>query len=211
MAEHKDREARMRYVESSVRSPQIVAAARRVMMRDSVARTTIRAVATEAGIPLGTLQHVFPTKELLLKAVIDDVASESNAHTGSLVRHAGLAETIREGARSYWHGLIDDNVPYQVMQVELLNYALRSTGDDFSERWPFSAQAAAVVSLLEATASNAGEVTGAPFERIARLFIAGLDGLMLQYAADLDSRRAEEDLEALIDATILYARIRPSH
>ena len=66
----------MVYVEAAVRRRQLVASARSVLMRDGVARTSLRAIAEEAGIPLGTLQYVFPSKELLLRAVIEDVVEE---------------------------------------------------------------------------------------------------------------------------------------
>lgn len=63
----------MPYVESAVRSKQAVAAARAVLMRDGVAGTTMRAVATEAHIPLGTLQYVFPTKQGLLRRAAGEI------------------------------------------------------------------------------------------------------------------------------------------
>jgi len=66
----------MVYVEAAVRRRQLVASARSVLMRDGVARTSLRAIAEEAGIPLGTLQYVFPSKDLLLRAVIEDVVDE---------------------------------------------------------------------------------------------------------------------------------------
>ena len=66
----------MPYVEASVRRQQMVAAARTALSRDGVARTSLRAVASEAGVPLGTLQYVFPSKEQLLRAVIEDVVEE---------------------------------------------------------------------------------------------------------------------------------------
>jgi len=45
----------MVYVESAVRSRQIIAAARAVLIRAGVGGMTVRAAAQEAGIPLGTL------------------------------------------------------------------------------------------------------------------------------------------------------------
>lgn len=66
----------MVYVEAAVRRRQLVASARSVLMRDGVARASLRAIAEEAGIPLGTLQYVFPSKDLLLRAVIEDVVEE---------------------------------------------------------------------------------------------------------------------------------------
>ena len=67
----------MPYVESALRTKQAVAAARAVLVREGVGRTTMRAVASEAEIPLDTLQYVFPTKQGLLRAVIEDVVARS--------------------------------------------------------------------------------------------------------------------------------------
>lgn len=53
----------MAYVKAAERHEQIVAAAIRVLSKVGVPGTTLRAVAAEAGIPLGTLHYVFPSRE----------------------------------------------------------------------------------------------------------------------------------------------------
>ncbi len=50
----------MAYIKATEREGQIVAAAMRVLSDVGVAGTTLRGVAAEAGIPLGTLHYVFP-------------------------------------------------------------------------------------------------------------------------------------------------------
>lgn len=88
----------MPYVESAQRTKEAVAAARIVLMREGVGRTTMRAVAAEAGIPLGTLQYVFPSKQGLLKAVIEDVVDEiAEVLRGAADTKAGLNDAIRRG------------------------------------------------------------------------------------------------------------------
>jgi AcrR family transcriptional regulator len=88
----------MVYVEAAVRRRQLVASARSVLMRDGVARTSLRAIAEEASIPLGTLQYVFPSKELLLRAVIEDVVEELAALLKEDVElGSGLEGAIRHG------------------------------------------------------------------------------------------------------------------
>ena len=69
----------MAYIKASERRGQLVAAARAVLAPDGVAGTTLRAVATEAKVPLGTLHYVFPTKDLLITAVIPGVTDEVSA------------------------------------------------------------------------------------------------------------------------------------
>src|SRR6516164_2150980 len=93
----------MPYVDASVRSKQLVAAAQRVLIRDGVGRLTMRAVAAEAGVLLGTVTYVFKSKEMLLRAVIEDVTTEiaevlkSSADTGR-----GLEHAIRHGLDQFW-------------------------------------------------------------------------------------------------------------
>lgn len=60
----------MAYVKAAEREEQIVAAAIRVFSSVGVPATTLRLVAAEAGIPLGTPHYVFPSKDQMLRAVI---------------------------------------------------------------------------------------------------------------------------------------------
>ena len=115
------------YVDATERRPQLVAAARRVLARDGVARASLRAVAGEAGVPLGTLQHVFPAKELLLRAVIEDVVEEI-AHLLEALGDAehGLESAIRSSLENFWSTLVEGQPGLQLMQYELTVYALRT-------------------------------------------------------------------------------------
>jgi TetR/AcrR family transcriptional regulator, regulator of biofilm formation and stress response len=101
----------MPYVEASVRSRQFVAAARRVMTRDGVASASLRAVAAESDVPLGTLQYVFPSKERLLRAVIEDVVDEiARLLSESVDVERGLAHAIRQGLTAVWTQLVTESV-----------------------------------------------------------------------------------------------------
>ena len=76
----------MTYVKASERRRQLVSAARVVLVRDGVASTTLRSVAAEAGVPLGTLHYAFASKELLLTAVFEDVRDEVSAVLNDVAR-----------------------------------------------------------------------------------------------------------------------------
>ena len=73
-----------------------------MLTRDGVGGTTLRAVAAEADVPLGTLHYVFPSKELLLKAVIEDVMDEISGLLGRVGHGSGLEHAIRRGLATYW-------------------------------------------------------------------------------------------------------------
>lgn len=201
----------MTYVEASVRSRQLVAAARRVMARDGVAGTSMRAVAAEADVPLGTLQYVFPSKERLLRAVIEDVVEEISGLLHEVVEvEQGLAHAVRQGFTTFWTRLVTDQIELQIVQGELVDYALRQPGQEGMARWQYARYVDVIVQWCEEAATRAGETTAVPFDRLARLALAGIDGLTLQYACDPDDERARADLDCFIEMIIELAQIRPA-
>lgn len=189
----------MVYVEAAVRRRQLVASAQIVLMRDGVARTSLRAIAEEAGIPLGTLQYVFPSKELLLRAVIEDVVEEIAALLMADVElGGGLEGAIRHGVSTFWSRLVAEERDLQLMQYELTTYALRTAGQEDLARWQYEQYCGVVAAWLQEAADNAGETSAVPYARLGRVMVAGIDGLILQHVCDPDAARSREDLDAMI-------------
>ncbi|MFE3228040.1 TetR/AcrR family transcriptional regulator [Nocardia sp. NPDC059228] len=199
----------MVYVEASVRRQQMVTAARRVLSRDGVARTSVRAVAAEAGVPLGTMQYVFPSKELLLRAVIEDVVDEIAAVLEDAAElEYGLEHAIRRGITSFWSRLVVEQKDLQVMQYELTTYALRAPGQESLARRQYERYASVVAEWCQQAAHNAGETCAVPFGRLGRLVVATIDGLVLQHVSDPNVARSREDLDAAIDMLVALADVR---
>jgi AcrR family transcriptional regulator len=196
----------MVYVESAVRSRQIVAAARVVITRDGVAGTTVRAVAQEAGIPLGTLQYVFPAKQQLLRAVIEDLVEELASNLLSSVHpDADLEYAIGHGIRTFWNDLVvGDAEGVQLAQYELTTYALRTAGLEELARWQYERYTDVVAGWLQRAA------TPVDARRLARLIVAGIDGLILQYVVNPDPDRGRDDIEAMIAMITHHAETRPA-
>jgi AcrR family transcriptional regulator len=196
----------MVYVESAVRSRQIVAAARVVIWRDGVAGTTVRAVAQEAGIPLGTLQYVFPAKQQLLRAVIEDLVEELASNLMSSVPPGCDVEyAIGHGIRTFWNDLVvGDAEGVQLTQYELTTYALRTAGLEELARWQYERYTDVVAGWLQRAA------TPVDSRRLARLVVAGIDGLILQYVVNPDPDRGREDIEAMIAMITHHAAMRPA-
>ena len=190
----------MVYVESAVRSRQIIAAARVVITRDGVAGTTVRAVALEAAIPLGTLQYVFPTRQQLLSAVIEDLVEEiAGKLQSSVPSDADLEYAIGQGIRTFWNDLVvGDAERVQLAQYELTTYALRTAGLEDLARWQYERYTDVVAEWLQRAAAGGGEGNAIDSRRLARLVVAGVDGLILQYVVNPDPDRGREDIEALI-------------
>ncbi len=200
----------MAYVKSSVRSAQRVAAARQVLVRDGVGGTTLRAVAAEAQVPLGTLHYVFPSKELLLKAVIEDVVEEIAGVLDDADIDSGLEHAIRHGLRNFWTQLVIGNPRLQLMQYELVIYALRTPSLENLARWQFERYCRIVAAWCQEAASNAGEVCAVPFDMLARVLVAVVDGVILQYVSDPDDTRSRRDLDAATEMVVHLAGVRPA-
>lgn len=63
----------------TVRAEEILAAARRVLAEDGFAGFTLRRIAARVRIRLSTLQHYYPTKEDLFRAVVEETTAEYDA------------------------------------------------------------------------------------------------------------------------------------
>lgn len=201
----------MVYVESAVRNRQIVAAARAVIARDGVAAATVRAVAHEADIPLGTLQYVFPAKQQLIRAVIEDLIEElGGTLRSSAPLDAGMEHALAEGVRRFWNDLVVSDEPIQLAQYELTTHALRTAGLEDLARRQYEGYVDAVAEWIHEAAARAGEESSIERRRLARLIVAGVDGLILQYVVDPDPDRGRDDVEAMIAMIVGYAGVRPA-
>ncbi len=196
----------MPYVDATVRSRQLVDAARVVMERDGVAKATMRSVAAQAQVPLGTLQYVFSSKEQLFRAVIEDVVVEiGDVLASNLPVGTGLEQSLRGGVTAFWTTLVSGHVALQVMQGELLNYALRTPGQEGLAQLQYQRYVVVLAEWCREAAEAAGEQCALPFDQLARLILAGIDGLTLQYVTDPDDDRALADLGLFVDLVVARA------
>lgn len=200
----------MKYVKAKDREQQIVAAAIRVLSDVGVPATTLRAVAAEAGIPLGTLHYVFPSKDQLLQAVIavvtDDIAA---ALREELVLDQGMEQALRRGIVNFWGKLVESDLGLQIMQYELTTYSLRSQGTGGLASSQYDRYTALVTEFCEQAARSAGERCAIGFDSLGRIALAVVDGLILQFVVRPDHDRALRDLNHAIDMIVGLADPQP--
>lgn len=187
----------MVYVRAAEREEQIVAATLRVLRTVGIAHLTLRAVAAEAGVALGTLHYVFPTKEQLLRAVIDVVIRDlTDVMSAGIDLDRGLEHAMRQSMLNYWHHLVESDPQGQIMQYELTTYSLRA--ETALARSQYDSYVTVASKVFEQAATTASEKCAIGFDDLARLSVAGADGLILQYLADPDHDRAMADLDRLV-------------
>lgn len=188
----------MGYVKVEIRQTQVVRAARKVLMRSGVGGLTMRRVASEAGITLGTLHYVFPSKDLLLKSVLEDVGDEISALLQASINvEGGLETAIPEGIRTFWSALVVGNPDLQLMQYELTIYAIRTPGIQYLAQEQYEKYCSVVAEWCQSAADIAGETCAVSFAELARMIVAGVDGLILQYLSCMDVGRATADIETM--------------
>ncbi|MCZ4498540.1 MAG: putative TetR family transcriptional regulator [Marmoricola sp.] len=200
----------MAYVKAAEREQQIVASALQVLSNVGVPNTTLRMVAAEAGIPLGTLHYVFPSKDLLLRAVINAVLDGVTASFQmSIELDQGLEHALRTGVENLWTEIVENKLGLQIMQYELALYSSRATDDRELARIALDRYADLLSDLCEKAASAAGETCAIDFATLGRLLLGTLDGMILQLVAGGDRGRTRADLEHVIAMLVQYAAPAP--
>ncbi|WP_067823143.1 TetR/AcrR family transcriptional regulator [Nocardia inohanensis] len=199
----------MVYVKAPAREDQVIAAAIAVLSDVGVPAMTMRAVAAEAGVPLGTLQYVFPAKDQLLRAVITRVIHDVSEVLRTEVEiDKGVEHALRHGVTTFWEKLVDDHVGLQIMQYELLTYSLRNEAGNLA-RAQYESYTAVVTEFCERAARSTGERCAVGFDTLGRLALAQIDGLILQYIAEPDAARARRDLDQALDMLVIFADPQP--
>ncbi|MDH2430675.1 TetR/AcrR family transcriptional regulator [Sphaerisporangium sp. TRM90804] len=163
-------------VDHEERQGEIVAAARRVILREGIEAATTRAIAREAGYSNGVLTHYFAGKdEILLSALRSSHRRIVERLRGKLAGRTGLA-ALRE--------LLLDNLPLdderaRETALEVGFWGRSLTGGTLLEvqREEAAELRRLVRSLLEA-ASAAGEITtDEALDDVAERLLALVDGL----------------------------------
>lgn len=200
----------MVYVAASERATQIVAAARRVLAREGVARTTLRMVAAEADVPLGTLHYVFSSREQLLRAVLEQVTDELTGLVRESIRPGmGFAQAVSAAFWSYWR-LVEREPNTRAAEFELLLDAVRRPNGGPSATWQYARYVGDAVAAFQAVLDGSGESVRLPLPDVVRLMIAASDGLVVQFLAEPNRRRARADLENVILAVVAVADPHPA-
>lgn len=179
----------MAYVSAADRREQLIEATISVLRRSGAEGVTTRAVAAEAEAPLASIHYTFGSLDDLVVAAFERLIDEVGEHlTDGLDVRAGFGPCIIEVMRRV-AGLLDDE------RYGVLLRDLNPTGDkrveELEERYYHFAH-----ELIDAVATARRREPAVPRAQLARLSMAAIDGVVLQFAATGDIHLARDDLAA---------------
>jgi AcrR family transcriptional regulator len=184
------------------RRAEIIAAAIRVLARDGLAETTTRKIATEADVNQAALRYYFGSKDDLLFAVLQEMMQRTREVVlASMPETPMLRQIIAQSLHGFWT-YVEQAPELQVMQYELILYALRHPASAWLAREKYDGYCAVVEMVFQRGFATVGKACPPSLAELARFVVAGLDGLILQFISDRDPVRARRDLNYFITELI---------
>lgn len=198
------------------RRAQLAEAAIQIATRDGLAATTTRAVATEAGVSLGSVHYCFTDKDELLlemtRVLVAESAAAATAAIGSAAPRLGptpagrpergIEATVRRALAAYW-STVEARPERHLLTYELAAWGVRAANAVAQEqRRAQLAQAGEVISLIT---RDGGIRWRATVAELSFLVVAVTDGVTLAWLVDRDDEAASAALDAFAAQLAAYA------
>jgi AcrR family transcriptional regulator len=191
------------------RRAQLVDAALRVAAQAGVEAVTVRAVAQEAGVSLGTVHYCFQDKDELLDAMGHSIAVRASEQISGAVRQgaeAGLdfrtlvhrcAEALLEGLKR-WRST-------RLLLLEIATTGARNPALHATALAHLEASVVLVRQIVVGVAQATGVVYRIDADVLSRVVSAMNDGIELSWLVDGDDEAALQAFHALAEMVISYA------
>jgi AcrR family transcriptional regulator len=192
------------------RREQLVAAAIRVMTRDGVVKATTRAIAGEAGMPLGVFHYAFRSKAELMAVVTRTIAQQSKAEIDAATLSGGTQdhyELVLGGLCAYFDHVVS-NPDQHLVTYELTTTALRDDELEDVAKSQYDYYLEENEKLLNAVAELFGMEFTEPVPVVSRYLFSVMDGLALNYLARGDDEEARRVVE--LTARTVLTMVRPA-
>jgi hypothetical protein len=115
-----------------------------------------------------------------------------------LRRVDGSTHANRQGIGSFWPHLVVNQPNLSLVQDELDTFALRTPGLKHVSRWHYQRCGRIVAQWCQEAAQHSGEACAVPFDRLARIIVAGLDGTQPSAGLRTGCGTVPDDLDAVI-------------
>ncbi|MGV8885967.1 MAG: TetR/AcrR family transcriptional regulator [Microbacteriaceae bacterium] len=178
------------------RRQALIEAAVRVVADQGLARATIRAIVSEAGMSLASFHYAFESRdELIDELIVTMVARERAAVVPTFHPNSSTREVIEAGLLGYFEHLRMSPQHEQAM-LELTQYALRSPERSSLAQTQYASYMEIAISSLTLASEHTGTRWTVPVQTVARLMLAITDGLTLSWLVDRDDEAARAALVA---------------
>lgn len=185
------------------RRVELVDATVRVAVAEGLEAATVRRIAQEAGVPLGTVHYCFGSKAALISAVADSI--EQPVIDVATLESLPTDQAFLAAFRAYWEQIGSDR-RRQLLIYELLTHLSRGDADTREiARKLLDRTYGAVLGALRAYAADLGRALPVEDAVLARLVIAVTDGVSLSWIVNSDDSQAQAVMEAF--ARLLAAAI----
>lgn len=109
--------AKRAHVPVAERRRQLIEAAMVVMRRDGAWALTTRAVAAQAGVPLGAVHYAFDSKDALIEKVLEaDIESAARTFDAAAAAGGSIAEIAERVLQRWFEALREDPLTETVLQ-----------------------------------------------------------------------------------------------
>ncbi len=180
-------------------------AALAVAARDGLPAATTRAIVAKAGMPLASFHYAVPSRDELLRDVVELVVAQEGEAAGALLGDADDVRGALRGALGGYLALVRRDPGREQAMFELTQHALRTPGLDDLPAEQYARYHAVATTLLDAGGARLGIRWTAPVADLARLVVAITDGATLAWLADRDDAAAERMLDLAADALAAFA------
>lgn len=186
-------------IAAAYRRQDFVEAAVKVIAEHGAAGATTRRIAAVAGSPLASLHYVFHTKDDLFLAVFDSLLEQTMGPPSDALRALPLGELAAWQLRFGMQWLMQ-HPDYARAQAELFYWAMNNNRQLAIEPYKVSLRNA-LDFLAKATG---GRFDNSLLERLARLNLCLIDGLLTSWFAYDDTARIQADIDAACEAVALF-------
>jgi AcrR family transcriptional regulator len=178
------------------RRDQLVAAALAVATRDGLERTTMRAIAAEAGVALGVLHYCFTDKAEIMRAVARHIHTQG-LNVALAAAGGGDPEALVEHVVTAYAGVVTGAREQYLLQYELTVAALRDPELSGLAAEQLSTKLANARIFLEVVGPGAGLTWAVPVDDVARRLVVAIDGAVLAWLVDHDDRTLRSSLATI--------------
>lgn len=177
-------------VPAAQRRADLVAAAIEVVAQEGLEAATVRRIAAQADVSVGTVHYCFGSKEGLWEAVVEEIVQPELELALDDVDDDEPVEVVRAAFRAYWD-LAGGNSDRQRVVYELLTHLVRQDdpGPDLARRM-FRSATETVERFIRRYLGATGVTDRARTETLAALTVAVTDGVALAWIADGDDAKA---------------------